>query len=328
MFLTLCLNPTIQKSLCFQKFELGQVNRASQSFTDVSGKGINVSRVLAQLKKPVLHVTQLALEDENYFRTNLENQNISLCSILTSARARTCTTIIEEKTSSACPPERCITELVENGNKVDSGTEIRLKKAFDDILNGSFQAENQSEKDKKIEALIISGSKAPGFNDALFAEFALKAYAEKILTVLDIRGRDLIELLKCLESNRINSLEVPMIIKPNVQELKETFAKQDADFSIKQINDLLLMLFEKYGICSVITRGELSILAFDGKTFYDVPAVNVAPQDIVNTIGCGDSFTAGFAAALADGKGFESAIKAGAECGALNARTVRPGCIF
>ncbi|MCQ2579649.1 MAG: PfkB family carbohydrate kinase [Treponemataceae bacterium] len=326
MFLTLCLNPTIQKSLCFQKFELGQVNRASQSFTDVSGKGINVSRVLAQLKKPVLHVTQLALEDENYFRTNLKNQNISLCSILTSARARTCTTIIDESCQNNA--KRLITELVENGNKVDSETEIRLKKAFDDILNGSFQAENQFEKDKKIEALIISGSKAPGFNDSLFADFALKAHAKNILTVLDIRGRDLIELLKCLESNRINSLEVPMIIKPNVQELKETFAKQDADFSIKQINDLLLMLFEKYGICSVITRGELSILAFDGKTFYDVPAVNVAPQDIVNTIGCGDSFTAGFAAALADGKGFESAIKAGAECGALNARTVRPGCIF
>ena len=88
MFVTLCLNPTIQKTLCFDKISRGEVNRASKNFTDASGKGINVSRVLAQLGKQVLHVTQLSKQDKLWFEAELEKQAIKLLAIETAAKAR------------------------------------------------------------------------------------------------------------------------------------------------------------------------------------------------------------------------------------------------
>jgi len=50
-FLTICLNPTLQKTLCFSSVVPGTVNRTGVHRLDVSGKGINVTRVLTQLGK-------------------------------------------------------------------------------------------------------------------------------------------------------------------------------------------------------------------------------------------------------------------------------------
>jgi fructose-1-phosphate kinase PfkB-like protein len=58
-FLTVCLNPTIQKTLRYPSITPGTVNRTAHHRLDVSGKGINVTRVLTQLGKKVTHLTQL-----------------------------------------------------------------------------------------------------------------------------------------------------------------------------------------------------------------------------------------------------------------------------
>ena len=47
----------------------------------------------------------------------------------------------------------------------------------------------------------------------------------------------------------------------------------------------------------------------------------------VNTIGCGDSLTAGIAYALTTGQGLEDAIRVGQNCAAQNAQCLRPGVI-
>jgi 1-phosphofructokinase/tagatose 6-phosphate kinase len=325
MFVTLCLNPTIQKTLVFEKFHHAEVNRAKESFTDISGKGVNVSRVLAQLKKPVLHITQLTKEEKSFFKRELKKQKIELFSIKTAAKARICTTIIEENMSKNDNIVRSITELVENGNKVEPKTEIHLKKNFDKLLK-------KAKNNFKIDAFVISGSKAPGFNDSLFAELALKAHANKILTVLDIRGADLKELLNALRNNPIKADETPIIIKPNVLELKETFfanqAENSSEFFEERIKFLLMDIFEQYGILSIITRGKNSTLAFDGKNFIVMPSKKLNPAKIINTIGCGDSFTAGFVAAMSECKNFIESLKQGVECASLNALTIRPGSIF
>ena len=62
MILTVCLNPTLQKTLCFPSVTQGEVNRTDNHRLDASGKGINVSRVLTQLGKTAVHLTQLGGE--------------------------------------------------------------------------------------------------------------------------------------------------------------------------------------------------------------------------------------------------------------------------
>ncbi len=310
MFVTLCLNPTIQKTLFFWKIHRGEVNRSEKNFTDASGKGINVSRVLSQLGRQVLHITQLSKEDKLWFEAELKKHKIELAAVDTNARTRTCTTLIEEN---------CITELVEKGNKVEPCTETELLKVFDSLL---------ADNSKKIETLIISGSKAPGFRDSLFAELALKAHEHNVPVVLDIRGADLQKLLEILQNKPVKSDEAPVIIKPNIQELQETFfAEQKEPLSENQIKTFLVGLYEQYGITAVITRGSKSTLAFDGKSFLSIESENIPSEKIINTIGCGDSFAAGFAVSLAESGDFEAAVRQGIKCGALNAMTLQPGSI-
>lgn len=320
MFVTLCLNPTIQKTLCFDKISRGEVNRASRNFTDASGKGINASRVLAQLGKQVLHVTQLSKQDKLWFEAELEKQAIKLLAIETAAKARTCTTLIEENSLESGAISRCVTELVESGNKVEPETEAALLKAFDALLDGGEL--------HQIDSLIISGSKAPGFKDSLFAKIALKAHAHNVSVVLDIRGADLKALLDALRAAPLKACEAPLVIKPNAQELKETFFEAQTEaMAENQINDCIAKLYSEYGVHSVITRGKDSTLAFDGKKLLNMNSESIPQEKVLNTIGCGDAFTAGFAAALADGSSFEEAVRQGIKCGALNARTIQPGSI-
>lgn len=57
MFLVVCLNPTIQKTVFLPGLRENEVNRADSHFTDASGKGVNVARVLCQLGENAVHLT-------------------------------------------------------------------------------------------------------------------------------------------------------------------------------------------------------------------------------------------------------------------------------
>jgi 1-phosphofructokinase family hexose kinase len=49
MIYTVTLNPTIDRTMVFARLDVGELNRATQSRTDLSGKGVNVSVALRQL---------------------------------------------------------------------------------------------------------------------------------------------------------------------------------------------------------------------------------------------------------------------------------------
>lgn len=66
---------------------------------------------------------------------------------------------------------------------------------------------------------------------------------------------------------------------------------------------------------AVVTCGALGSVAFDGRTWWQTPAVSAA---LVDTTGAGDSYIAGFVAALAAGADIDQAMRAGAD---LAART-------
>jgi 1-phosphofructokinase/tagatose 6-phosphate kinase len=55
-FLSICLTPTMQRTMRFPSVEKGEVNRTSEYRIDASGKGVNVTRVLDQLGEEVTHL--------------------------------------------------------------------------------------------------------------------------------------------------------------------------------------------------------------------------------------------------------------------------------
>jgi len=317
-FLTVCLNPTIQKTLQFSSIVPGTVNRAKSHRLDVSGKGINVTRVLTQLGKKAVHLTQLGGDMRPFFLSMCEQDKLSVewveSSCLTSGQTgqiRFCYTVLTDTD---------VTELVEESEAVASGTEERLLEKFDALLENKTNA---------VKCLIISGTKAAGFSDTVIPDMVRKAKENKIRVIVDIKGKDL-----------INSLQFePDVVKPNLFEFAGTFAPdliKDNDLAVndtaakERVKSVVMEIAQKYKCRIILTNGSRNILAADGSNFFSVEFESVKA---VNTIGCGDAFTAGLASALNDNwsakrtLNFHEAIREGIHCGALNANLVKPGVI-
>jgi len=320
-FLTVCLNPTLQKTLRFSSIYPGTVNRTGNHRLDASGKGINVTRVLTQLGKRAVHLTQLGGGLRPLFLSLCEQDGLSVQWEESESEIRFCYTLLSG-TESTLPGGSAVTELVEESEPVSAGTEERLLEKFDDIIA----------RTAGLNWLIISGTKAAGFSDAVIPAMTQRAKEKGLKVILDIKGKELTESLKYQ----------PDIVKPNLFEFAAGFAPEliknnelvTIDDSAKErIKSAVLDMAQKYKCRVILTNGSRKIIAADkvsadtssGNEFFEV---EVRPVKTVNSIGCGDAFTAGLASALGDGTGFREAIGEGSRCGALNAALVRPGVIL
>ena len=306
-FLAVCLNPTLQKTLRFSSIVPGTVNRTGVHRLDIAGKGINVTRVLTQLGKKALHLTQLGGVMRPLFLSLCQQDGLSVEWVESGSQIRLCYTVLTESDGG-------VTELVEESDAVSAGTEQRLLEKLDSIL---------CDASLNLKCLIVSGTKAAGFSDNVIPCMARKAKEKGLSVILDVKGKDLVESLQYK----------PDVVKPNLFEFAATFAPdlvKDNDFeagnaaAIERIKSAVMDTAQKYGCKIILTNGSRKILAVGGDKFFEVEFEAVKA---VNSIGCGDAFTAGLAAALEDGLSFNEAIGEGIRCGALNAGLVRPGVI-
>jgi len=319
-FLTVCLNPTIQKTLRFSSIIPGAVNRTGVHRLDVSGKGINVTRVLSQLGKKVLHLTQLGGVMRPLFLSLCEQDGLSVEWVESGSEIRFCYTVLNDDIGA-------VTELIEESQAVSAGTEQRLLEKFDAILCDTSLG---------IKCLIISGTKAAGFSepqpspkgegsppDTVIPYMTRKAKERGLRVILDVKGKDLIESLQY----------EPYLVKPNLLEFAETFAPDligdndqitEDDTARERIKSAVLNAAQKYNCRVILTNGSRKILAADRDKFFEIEFEAVKA---VNSTGCGDAFAAGLAAALEDGANFYEAIGEGVRCGAKNAALIRPGVI-
>jgi 1-phosphofructokinase/tagatose 6-phosphate kinase len=302
-FLTIALNPTLQKTLCFSSIIPNTVNRTGIHRLDAAGKGVTTSRVLHQLGKEVVHLTHLGGDLRSLFLSLCAADGIDIHWVENNSQIRFCYTLINDADGS-------ITELVEESEPAGTGTGERLLAEFESLL-----------ADRKC--LIISGTRAAGLADTLIPFMVMRAKEQGRRVILDVKGTDLAESLRY----------GPDIIKPNLYEFAATFAPDlvahndlsgDEKTVKARIRAVMLELCEKHRCKIVLTRGDQTIWAAEGARFFEAP---VAAEKPVNPIGSGDAFTAGLAAALDDGAGFAAAIAEGSRCGALNARLIRPGVI-
>jgi 1-phosphofructokinase/tagatose 6-phosphate kinase len=302
-FLSVCMNPTFQKTLCFHDVYTGEVNRAFFHRLDVSGKGINVTRVLSQLGKRAVHLTQLGGDLRDLFLKLCEKDALDLRWVESESNIRFCHTVIAGESAG-----RTVTELVEEGEPVAEGTEERLLAKYRELLSG-------------VKMVIISGTKARGYSGSLVPEMARLAREADRRIILDVRGGDL----------KGSLLFRPDVIKPNLFEFADTFAPEfkslgelsGEESGVKErIAALALELSERYGTNIVLSRGKRPVWYASGGVFAECPVESVPP---VNTIGSGDAFTAGLAAALDGGLPLADAVASGIRCGGLNAGFLKPG---
>jgi len=297
-FLCICLNPVIQKTIILPQLNENEVNRSHEYYTDASGKGVNASRVLTQLGEQVVHLTQLGGRFRDYFLSMAEDDRLNIEWVESFSEIRGCYTLISQA-------ERTSTEIVEEAQPVEKGTEARIMQLFKKRL-------------PDFDTIIISGTKAAGFSETIFPAMVQMAKQQGKTVILDYRGPDL-----------LNSVAFhPDIIKPNYREFVVTFfpeyASDAGDQLPDRVREKMVQLYTDYKIITILTRGSQEILYMDAGNVKSIAPPKITP---LNTIGCGDAFTAGFAAAWHRKMALDRAIRQGVDCARENALQIRPGVI-
>ena len=298
-FLTVCLNPTLQKIIILPDLHENEVNRSNNYYLAASGKGINVSRVLVQLGEQSLHLTQAGGMFRDLFLILAKAEGIAVETVESNSEIRYCYTLCNVRKHTS-------TEIVEESQIVGEGTEKRIWRKFRHLL-------------LSCHTLIISGKKATGFSDNIFPDMVRTAKKAGKRVICDFRGDDLKNVLPF----------GPDVVKPNFSEFCSTFlpgraeGEQTSDpCTVTLVKEAMIGLYERYATIPVITRGRHDILFVEKGKVFNMPAKKIVP---VNTIGCGDAFTAGFASKYRAGGTIAACVKKGRECAALNALQIRLG---
>jgi 1-phosphofructokinase family hexose kinase len=291
----------MQRTLRFDSFTENEVNRCSEYYLHASGKGVNVARVLTQLGDRAVHLTHAGGRDRDLFLRMCADDGLEVQSEESLSEIRTCTTILNSSRGTS-------TELIEEARPVAAVTEEGIRRRFTALL-------------QDVGVLILSGTKAPGYSGSLYPWMVQEASGRGITVVLDLKGDDL-----------TRSLEFrPRVIKPNLSEFCGTFLPElsvgeheESPGILDAVRKKARTLSREYGVCTVLTRGSRGVLAWDGEKELESPARRVT---LVNTIGCGDAFTAGLAHTLALGGRLDAALEKGTDCAAANAALLKPGVI-
>lgn len=182
MILCVGLTPTVQRTQRFPTLLLGEVNRAAETLTTVSGKAVNVARVLHTLGAPVCLVQPLGGDSGRLVHRSLPCAQEVLW-VGDDAPTRTCCTLLSGETT---------TELVEEA--------ARLSEAATERLIGLVLA-----RLPEARVLALSGSLPPGTAPDFYARLCA---ATELPVVLDAQKEPL----------RLALPQQPFLVKPNRQE--------------------------------------------------------------------------------------------------------------
>ncbi len=126
-FLSVCLNPTFQRTVRISNLKRGEVTRAQSAQLDIAGKGVNTTRVLSQLGAPVRHLTHLG-EGKELLLNLCRSEGLELIWAQSNSPIRTCITLLDDETKST-------TEIVEPTEPVDESTVQTIRTLYEEELN-------------------------------------------------------------------------------------------------------------------------------------------------------------------------------------------------
>lgn len=291
MILTITMNPSIDIAYQLSTFQLDTVNRVSETHKTPGGKGLNVTRVLAQLGDPVSASGLIGGKVGEFIEEGLEHDNISHSFYKISGDTRNCIAILHDGKQ---------TEILEKGPTITDDESQGFLEYLEKIL-------------ANVELVTISGSLPEGISSDYYSRIIEICHSKNIPVVLDCSGET---LKKTLEG-----YSKPIVIKPNTDELSQLLGQEveNDDASLKTI--LSNSIFD--GIDWVIVSlGAKGAFAKHKENFY---RVEIPKIEVVNPVGSGDSTVAGIASALYHHMNDSELLKKANVLGMLNAQEALTG---
>lgn len=285
MILTVTLNPSVDHALFVDELKVNDTNRVVRCERDAGGKGVNLSRVVAELGGETVATGFLGGGPGAYIRKVLEVQGVRSDFVDIKGETRVNFSVEDD---SGLPP----TTLNERGPEVtaveiDEARKIVSKYAPDAVW------------------IAVGGSLPPGTPPTIYRELGEAARKAGCKVALDADG----DALK-------HGLEIkPDFIKPNEAEAgrllgREVSTDEEAIAAAKDLSTRAEIV--------VLSRAEKGAILVSGETVL----IGHAPKvEAKSTIGSGDSLVGGMLFALSEGQSLEDAFRLGMAAGAATATT-------
>lgn len=273
MIYSVTLNPAIDRTIFVDEINFKDVTRVSNTIRQAAGKGINISFVMQKLGKKAVSVNILAGENGEYILRELKGNSVDNINHLVTGNTRENIKVV--------PKNGSVLEINESG-PVCSSDDVKI---VIDLLK---------EYVTTGDIVVLTGSIPKGLHATTYHDMIKDLKGLGVITVLDASGDSFKEAVKAK----------PTVIKPNLYELGLLF---DKELTSKEEVLLYAKKLVSDGIEQVLITlgGDGALLVTKEKTYY----VNPIKVDAINTVGAGDSFLAGYVAALSDGLSKEECLK-------------------
>ncbi|MCU0316892.1 MAG: 1-phosphofructokinase [Fimbriimonadaceae bacterium] len=289
MILSITLNPCVDHTLFVQGLHVGDTNRVQRTETDAGGKGVNLSRIVAELGGDTLATGFLGGGSGAYVTHVLDAQKVRHDFVRISGTTRTNLSV----ESGEGPP----TTLNERGPEISP-------QEWETLLH------HVAHLAKEAKWVALGGSLPPGVPTEAFAILGDIAKQAGCRLVLDADG----------EPQKLGLKAGPDMVKPNVKEAERWLGhplatETDIVAGAKELEELLLDQGAK-DPWVVISRGkDGAVLSHRGET-YSAESIPVA---VKSTIGSGDSLIGGMLYGIQSGVSTLEAFAFGLAAGAATA---------
>lgn len=289
MITTVTLNVAVDKLYLVDEFHVGGVTRVKECSATAGGKGLNVARVASLLGEDVLAAGFVGGHSGGYVEELLKADGVKSSFVHVKGESRTCINIIDRGGKS--------TEFLEPGVTVTEKDKNRFLEEYTQAV-------------QKSSVIALSGSMPRGCGPEFYSELIQLAKEGGCRVILDTSGENLKQGIEAM----------PTMIKPNQDEIAALTGAniKDRDDAVRAAEKLydggipyVVVSLGKHGAVLVCREG-----AFEG-----------TPPDVkvVNTVGCGDSMVAAFAAGFERGYPPEQALQFALAVSSANAMCRQTG---
>ena len=278
MIYSVTLNPSIDFIVRVKDFQLGETNRAYEDNFFAGGKGIMVSKLLKNVKTNCVNLGFLGGFTGTFIEQNLKKLNILSDFVTVNENTRV---NVKLKTETE-------TEINCQGPKISDNE----KEEFLDKIR----------KIKSDDFVILSGSVHSNLGNDFYITIIEILNKNGVKFTLDSSGETFSKSLKYK----------PFLIKPNKDELKE-YARREFKNNQEIVNYVRENLVDKAEHVIISLGGE-GALYIDKKFSLFAYPLRVK-ENVVNTVGAGDSVVAGFVNYMLKHNDVERAFRFAVACG-------------
>jgi 1-phosphofructokinase/tagatose 6-phosphate kinase len=295
MILTVTLNAAIDRTVAVPNFRLGRRHRAVESRTVAGGKGVNVARALSLLGRPVIATGFAGGPTGNRVIEQLRKEAVLTDFMPIAGETRINLAVID-------PTSGEQTEINERGPAFSPEEVERFVERLQYLARGA-------------RLCILAGSLPPGAPEDLYARLVADLRELGVTVLLDADGEAMLAGLRAGAS----------VVTPNQLEAEELVGQEfsDRDDVVQGLSELVRLGAGEAAITR--TDGCIGVVGAGGERRF--LEVRTRPLEPVSTVGSGDAFLAGYAAARYDGREADECLSYAVACGAESTQHFGAGVV-